>query len=153
MTTISASGWPATEIIPTRSLKIDRNNEVHVFKQGTVSVEAMADYQKNKANAEKTVADANQRELAWKKSSSVAALESHAMYLPNISDLSLENAQKSLDIAQDMIQKKEDAGRSVQGQYGDQKISSLNAYTAALKDYINKQATAATAAYQQMQDS
>jgi hypothetical protein len=126
--------WPAAEIIPTRGLKIDRNNEVHVFKQGTVSVETMADYQKTKANAEKTVAEANQREQAALRSSSLAAVENHAISLPNISGLSLENAQKSLAMAQDMIQKKEDAGLSVYSHYGDQKISNLNAYTTALKD-------------------
>lgn len=60
------------------------------------------------------------------------------MYLPNVSDLSLENAKKSLGIAQVMIENKEDVGVTINGRYGDKDISDLNSYKAALTDYISK---------------
>ena len=60
------------------------------------------------------------------------------MYMPNVSDLSLENAKKSLGIAQVMIKNKEDVGVNINGRYGDQNISDLTSYTAALTDYIGK---------------
>jgi hypothetical protein len=104
MTTISASGRTAADMIASRSVKIDKRNEVHEFKQGPVSEEVKADYEQKKANAARVVAEAGQP-------------------------------------APDL---------SVHGRHGDQQISSLNAYTAALKDYISKQAATA---YRQMQDS
>ena len=65
-------------------------------------------------------------------------MESHEMYMPNVSDLSLDNAKKSLGIAQVMIKNKEDVGVNVHGRYGDQEISDLHTYTVALKDFIGK---------------
>lgn len=65
-------------------------------------------------------------------------MENHQMSLPNVSDLSLENAKKSLSIAQAMIDRKEDVGMTVSGHYGDKDISDLPTYTAALVDYIGK---------------
>ena len=64
--------------------------------------------------------------------------ESREMYLPNISDLSLENAKKALGIVELKIENHEDVGRNVHGHYGNQAISDLNTYLAALKDHISK---------------
>jgi hypothetical protein len=68
--------------------------------------------------------------------------ESHEMYLPNIADLSLENAKKSLGIAEGMIRNHDDAGINVHGRYGDQDISDLHTYLAALKDFISQREAA-----------
>lgn len=93
--------------------------------------------QRDAQSAEMAAASRKQLEEA-KRLTSLEGMESHEMYMPNVSDLSLENAQKSLGIAQVMIRNKEDVGGNVHGRYGDQEISDLNTYVAALKDYISK---------------
>jgi hypothetical protein len=46
-----------------------------------------------------------------------------------------------------------DVGMTVSGRYGDQKISDLNTYLAALKDHIGKlESSAAASVYRQVQD-
>lgn len=137
MTTISRSA-SAADVTPSRRLVIEPGNEVTAFRRGTRSVTEMPDYMQAKANSEATVAASEKQLLAIKKSNSAEGMESHQMYMPNISDLSLENAKKSLGIAQVMIKNKEDAGVTVNGRYGDQNISDLNTYQAALTDYISK---------------
>lgn len=137
MTTISRSA-SAADVMPTRRVVIEPGNEVTVFRRGTRSVTEMSDYMQTKANAEATMAAAEKQRLEVKKRTSVEGMESHQMYLPNISDLSLENAKKSLGIAQVMIKNKEDVGVTVNGRYGDKNISDLNSYKAALTDYISK---------------
>ena len=121
-----------------RSVVIEPGNEVTVFRRGTRSVTEMSDFMQAKANSEAAFAAAEKQQSEVKKRLSVAGMESHQMYLPNISDLSLENAKKSLGIAGAMIKNKEDVGVTVNGRYGDQDISDLNTYKAALTDYISK---------------
>jgi hypothetical protein len=72
--------------------------------------------------------------------------ESHEIYLPNIADLSLENAKKSLSIAEGMIRSHDDAGINVHGRYGDQDISDLHTYLVALRDFISQHETAVSLA-------
>lgn len=64
--------------------------------------------------------------------------ESHEMYLSNISTLSLNHAKTQLGLIELKIENREDVGVNVHGRYGDQEISDLNTYLAALKDYISK---------------
>ena len=169
MTTISRSA-SAADVMPSRRVVIEPGNEVTVFRRGTKSVTEMPDYMQAKANSAATVAASEKQLLEVKKRTSSAGMESHQMYLPNISDLSLENAKKSLGIAGAMIKNKEDAGVTVNGRYGDQNISDLNTYKAALTDYISKYeaamskatvgeatapsqaSTTAASTYRQMQD-
>lgn len=138
MTTISRSASAAVEVMPSRRLVIERGNEVVAFRRGTQSAEQVAEVaQRNAAAAEVAAASAKQLQEV-KRRTSVEGMESHQMYLPNVSDLSLENAKKSLGIAQVMIENKEDVGVTINGRYGDKDISDLNSYKAALTDYISK---------------
>lgn len=63
---------------------------------------------------------------------------SREIYLSSITDLSLESAQNTLGIVEQMAKNKEDVGFNVHGRYGDQKITDLKTYVSALKDYIGK---------------
>lgn len=137
MTTISP-GASAADAMLSRRLVIEPGNEVTAFRRGTRSVTEMPDYMQAKATSEATVAAAEKQLLEVKKRTSSAGMENHEMYLPNVSTMSLENARKSLGITQVMIDNREDKGLNVQGHNGDQKISDLNSYKAALTDYISK---------------
>lgn len=113
--------------------------ESYLGKAITVTPEQRAEMAQAKANSEAVVAAASMRSKEAESSISTAGMENHSMYLPNISDLSLAGAKWSLGVANVMIKNKEDVGVTVNGRYGDQDISDLNTYTAALKDYISKQ--------------
>lgn len=64
--------------------------------------------------------------------------ESHRMYLPNIADLSLEQARKSLEFAEFAVSSHHYDGRDINGGYGNQTISDMSAYRAAVKDHIGR---------------
>jgi hypothetical protein len=158
MTTISRNGIPGAEPINPRRIALSNTSEVSVIRKGTgLTAEQKADHAQRKAVAAARAVDVAKREQEVEKNKHI---ESHEMYLPNISGLSLENAKKSVADVQLMIRNHEDAGLNVHGRYGDQKISDLSTYLTGLKDFISKHDTTAssllneTAAsvYRQVQD-
>jgi hypothetical protein len=105
------------------------------MKEVRPSAEEMAQLAQIKANAAALDAACEKQRQEIEKNKRV---ESHEMYLSNISDLSYEHAKKQLGIVEVKISNHEDAGMNVHGRYGDHNISDLNTYLAALKDYISK---------------
>lgn len=138
MTTISRSVAAVADATPPRSAAENRAEAVVVFRPAKLTAEQKAEFAQRKTAEAELAAASEKRLLEAKKRTSVEGMESHQMYLPNISDLSLESAKKSLSMAQTMINNKEDAGITVNGRYGDKDISDLNTYKAALTDYISK---------------
>jgi hypothetical protein len=158
MTTISRNGILGAESINPRRVVLSNTSEVSVIRKGTgLTAEQKADHAQRQASAAARAVDVAKREQEIEKNKLV---ESHEMYLSNISDLSLEHAKKQLGIVQVMIKNRQDAGVNVHGRYGDQKISDLGTYLTGLKDFISKHDTTAaplsneTAAsvYRQVQD-
>jgi hypothetical protein len=107
----------------------------NTMKEVRPSAEEMAQLAQIKANAAAQDAACEKQRQEIEKNKRV---ESHEMYLSNISDLSYEHAKKQLGIVEVKISNHEDAGMNVHGRYGDHNISDLNTYLAALKDYISK---------------
>ncbi|MEV4782875.1 hypothetical protein [Burkholderia sp. LMU1-1-1.1] len=145
MTTISNTSIPSAEAIAPRrvtSVAVTGKSESYLGKALELTAQQKAETVKVRADMAAGTAAAEKQAQEVKKRLSVEGMESHQMYLPNISDLSLENAKKSLDIAEVMIKNKEDVGVTVNGRYGDKDISDLGAYKAALTDYIGKYETA-----------
>jgi hypothetical protein len=84
---------------------------------------------------------------------SLKYVENNSISLSNISTLSLGHAKTQVGIVELKITNREDVGMTVSGRYGDQKISDLNTYLAALKDHIGKlESSAAASVYRQVQD-
>jgi hypothetical protein len=107
----------------------------NTMKVGRPSAEEMAQLAQIKANAAALDAACEKQRQEIEKNKRV---ESHEMYLSNISDLSLEHAKKQLGIVELKISNHEGSGMNVHGRYGAQAISDLSTYLAALKDYISK---------------
>ena len=149
MTTISNNSFPSADaIVPRRptSVAVTGKSESYLGKALVQTPEQKAEIVKARADMA-AASTASEKQLQdVKKRLSAEGMESHQMYLPNISDLSLENAKKSLGIAEVMIKNKEDVGVTVNGRYGDKDISDLGNYKAALTDYISKYETAMSTA-------
>lgn len=135
MTTISRNTMAGAEAFTPKRITITGKSESHLGKGKELTVEQKAEVSRAKANSAALEAASAKQVREAEKSMHA---ESHEMYMPNVSDLSLENAKKSLGIAQVMIKNKEDVGVNINGRYGDQNISDLTSYTAALTDYIGK---------------
>lgn len=148
MTTISGNSVPSTEGSVQRRIALNGTGGAWTNKAKEMTAEQKAELSQKKSAMAAADAALEKQFQAEQKRISAAGMESHEMYMPNVSDLSLENAKKSLGIAQVMIKNKEDVGVNVHGRYGDQEISDLHTYTVALKDFIGKleAATAETGA-------
>jgi hypothetical protein len=161
MATIPSNGTftgVGTSLVSSRRIPLSDTSDAKVIiKVVQPTAEQKADLAQRQADAAARAVDVAKREQEVEKNKHI---ESHEMYLPNISGLSLENAKKSVADVQLMIRNHEDAGVNVHGRYGDQKISNLSTYLTGLKDFISKHDTTAsslsneTAAsvYRQVQD-
>lgn len=139
MTTISRTTIPVPPAIAKGGgVPVPNKSELSQFKPKILTAAEKADFAQRDAKVAKAEAEFQKRKQEVDKAMSVEGMESHEMYMPNVSDLSLDNAKKSLGIAQVMIKNKEDVGVNVHGRYGDQEISDLHTYTVALKEYIGK---------------
>lgn len=139
MTTISRTAAPAPELTSTRRIVNPGKGDAGVFvKARELTADQKADLASRKAYFAELEAKSQTASLAAEKRNKA---ESHEMYLPNISDLSLEDAKKSLEIVEVMIKNKGDVGLNIHGRYGDQKITDLKSYTTAVKDFISKHQT------------
>lgn len=70
--------------------------------------------------------------------------ESNAMYLPNISTLSLDNAKMIKGCVEIDIGTNSDKGMVVSGGYGDKHVDNLKDYLSLISDYINSKSTSDT---------
>jgi hypothetical protein len=70
--------------------------------------------------------------------------KSRDMHFANIEELPLEIAKMAVGIVQKKIDNHEDAGMNIRAHIGNQVVSDLNTYMAALKDYISKHDTVAS---------
>lgn len=139
MTTISRTAVPTPEFTVPRRIVNTGKEDAGVFsKPQELTAAQKADLASRKAYFAELEAKSQTASLAAEKRNKP---ESHEMYLPNISDLSLEDAKKSLEIVEVMIKDKGDVGLNIHGRYGDQKISDLKSYTTAVKDFISKHQT------------
>jgi hypothetical protein len=163
MTAIARVGTSTPELNSLkRTVNIVKGDHLPTLKNVELTVEQKAELAQTKAiSAAATAASQKQIEEAQK----ILNPNSREIYLSSITDLSLESAQKTLGIVEQMANNKEDVGFNVHGRYGDQKITDLKTYVSALRDYIGKYpsaeaqsitsslpSTAAASIYRQMQD-
>ena len=142
MITVSSAIQKNSEMASSRRSVTSGPGDAHAFVKGTgMTADQKAEVAQRKANAAALVAASDKQVFEMKKTLSP---ESREMYLPNVSDMSMESATKSLGIAEVMIKNKEGAGLNIHGRYGEQDISDLSAYRLALKDFISKQQAAAS---------
>ena len=80
---------------------------------------------------------AQQKALEKAQQADRLAQESHEIYLPNISSLSKELAQRIKGSVEAMIQNRDDVGMNVNGGYGTEKINSLDRYLSAINTHIS----------------
>lgn len=167
MTGISGNSVSTTEGMPSRRIALNSSGGAWAFKAKEMTAEQKAEVAQTKSAANAANDALEKRFQSEQKRMSLAGMESHEMYMPNVADLSLDDAKWSLGVAQAMIKNKEDVGVNVHGRYGDQEISDLQSYTVALRDYIgkleaataggnaagaNQVNTTAAASYRQMQE-
>lgn len=150
MTTISSARAPFADLPRTQG-PASAAKQVYVIDTSKTAELSSADKaERAKANAEKDAAkaasDKRLKEIEQHKN-----VENNGIYTSNVSSLSLENAKKNLGFAQLMIERKEGVGSTFHGHYGDQELTNLNQWEAALKDYIGKQ-EAAAAMYGKVQE-
>jgi hypothetical protein len=147
MTTISRNGILGA-INPRRVVLSHNTSEVSVIRRGT---EQSAEFAQRRAETAAREAVFAQREQEVARS--LKYVENNSISLSNISTLSLGHAKTQVGIVELKITNREDVGMTVSGRYGDQKISDLNTYLAALKDHIGKlESSAAASVYRQVQD-
>lgn len=146
MTTISGNIIPAAEDSSQRRIAMNGTGGAWTNTAKEMTAEQKADIAQQKTVMAAANAALEKQFQTEQKRISAAGMESHEMYMPNVADLSLETAKKSLGIAQVMIKNKEDVGVNVHGRYGNQQISDLHTYTMALTDYIGKMEAATAGA-------
>lgn len=163
MTTIARVGTSTPELNSLkRTVNIVKGDPLPTLKNVEWTAEQKAELAQTKAISAAATA-ASQKQI--REAQKILNPDSREIYLSSITDLSLESAQKTLGIVEQMAKNKEDVGFNVHGRYGDQKITDLKTYVSALRDYIGKYpsaeaqsitsslpSTAAASIYRQMQD-
>lgn len=140
MTTIARVSIPTPDLsVLKRTVTIVKGDPLPPLKNVELTSEQKAEIAQTKAISAAAVA-ASQKQL--QETLKILNPNSREIYLSSITDLSLENAQKTLGIVEQMAKNKEDVGFNVHGRYGDQKITDLKTYVSALKDYIGKLSSA-----------
>jgi len=114
----------------------------YLGKPRAMTAEEKAEVGRITANSAATIAASDKQLAEAKTSNSVEGMENHDINLPNISTLSLDDAKAALDLTRMMAESDHYKSLNVRGHDGDQQISDLGTYKAALSAYINQHETA-----------
>ena len=121
MTTIARVGTSTPELNSLkRTVNIVKGGPLPALKNVELTAAQKAELAQTNAISAATVA-ASQKQV--QDAQKILNPNSREIYLSSITDLSLESAQNTLGIVEQMAKNKEDVGFNVHGRYGDQKHS------------------------------